>query len=132
MTMTENTKAILMAIANGDSSAKDVAAHLNVKVPVVTGSLATLKKGGFVEVVEGALKATDAGRAEIGMTVVSTKVAGKKGARKAQAVAIIASMPAAASRKDVMARLMSEMSMSAAQASTYHYAICGSKGIWNS
>lgn len=130
MNLSETSKNILTVIVNGEMSAKDVATQLNVKVPVVTGSLAGLKKGGFVVVENGMLKATETARELMGIKVVAATI--KKGDRKAQAVAILKSMAADASRKDIMERFMKELDMSKAQASTYHYNLCGSKGIWNS
>lgn len=130
LNLSETSKNILALVAVNELAAKDVAAQLNVNVPVVTGSLAGLKKGGFVVVEDGKLKATDAGRELVGIKVVAATI--KKGDRKAQAVVILKSMPVDASRKDIMERFMKELDMSKAQASTYHYNLCGVRGIWNS
>ena len=128
--LSENSKNILSIVALADLTSKEVAEQMKVALPVVTGSLAGLKKNGFIVVEDSKLKATEAGREFVGIKVVATTI--KKGDRKAQAVAILKSMAADASRKDIMERFMKELDMSKAQASTYHYNLTGKRGIWNS
>jgi hypothetical protein len=133
---------IMAALIAGAALSKDVAASLNVKTVVVTGSLAGLKKNGFVEVQsDGKLVLTVAGMqlvspapvappaAAPGVTVVATTVQ-RKGAMKAAAAAIVTRLGDAASRKDIVTAFKAELAMSDAQASTYHYNLCGSKGMW--
>ena len=126
------SKNILSALLAGSILSKEVAVKLDVKTTVVTGSLAGLKKNGFVEVLtDSKLSLTEKGRKLVApvVQVVATTFS-RKGDKKAAAAAIIAAMPGSA-RKAIMARLTSELSMSAAQASTYHYNLAGNNGMWN-
>lgn len=137
-TVSASSRNILTALANGPKMSKDVATELNVKTVVVTGSLASLKKSGFVEVQsDGKLTLTASGIQLVapvvvnpvaGVTVVSTIA--HKGDKKNAARAIVASFPAGTARKDIMAAFKAQLGMSDAQASTYHYALCGQNGIW--
>jgi len=129
---------IMTALVAGAALSKDVATTLNVKTVVVTGSLAGLKKNGYVEVqADGKLVLTVAGMqlvspapaAPAPVTVVATTVQ-RKGAMKAAAAAIVTRMGAGALRKDIVTAFQSELAMSAAQASTYHYNLCGANGMW--
>lgn len=141
--VSETSLRIMGCLLAGPVAAKDVAEKLNVKTVVVTGSLAGLKKAGYVEMALGKMNLTEEGakivrpaapekKAEepaVGVTVVTTTIA-KKGDKKAQAAAIVKRLGETAARKDVVAAFMAELSMSKAQASTYHYNLCGSQGIW--
>ena len=125
------SKNILSTLLVGALSSKEVGERLSVKTVVVTGSLAGLKKNGLVEVKTlGLLSLTEAGKKLVAPVEVVATTMKRKGAVKAAAAAIIASMPAA-SRKDICAKLMADLEMSMAQASTYHYNLTGSHGMWN-
>ena len=131
MNLSTTSKNILSALLAGSALSKDVAAKLDVKTVVVTGSLAGLKKNGFVEIVDGKLNLTAAGKKLVAPVEVVSTTFSRKGDKKAAAAAIIASLGPGATRKDIVSRLMSQLSMSAAQASTYHYNLVGSRGMWN-
>jgi DNA-binding MarR family transcriptional regulator len=125
------SKNIMSALLAGSILSKEVAAKLEVKTVVVTGSLAGLKKNGFVEVLtDGKLHLTDAGRKIVAPVEVVSTTFTKKGDKKAAAARIVAAMPGS-SRKAIMTRLMAELGMSSTQASTYHYNLAGDKGMWN-
>lgn len=131
--LSTTSKNIMSALLAGAILSKEVAAKLDVKTVVVTGSLAGLKKNGFVEVMtDNKLSLTEKGRKLVApvVEVVSTTFS-RKGDKKAAAAAIVAALGAGATRKDIMARLMSDLSMSSAQASTYHYNLTGDNGMWN-
>jgi hypothetical protein len=141
-TVSATSRNIMTALVAGAALSKDVATSLNVKTVVVTGSLAGLKKNGYVEVqADGKLALTVAGMQFIspaaatpapaapGVTVVSTTI-NRKGAMKAAAAAIVTRLGATASRKDIVAAFKAELAMSDAQASTYHYNLCGANGMW--
>lgn len=139
--LSTNSRNIMLALVAGAMASKDVAASLNVATPVVTGSLAGLKKNGFVEVTaDGKLTLTVAGMTLVrpapveaapvaGVTVVATTLS-KKGDKKVAAAAIVARLGATATRKDIVAAFKAELGMSDAQASTYHYNLCGAHGLW--
>jgi DNA-binding MarR family transcriptional regulator len=131
MNLSTTSKNIMTALLAGAALSKDIAAKLEVKTVVVTGSLAGLKKNGFVEITDSKLSLTEAGRKLVAPVEVVSTTFSKKGDKKAAAAAIIASLGANATRKDIVSRLMSQLAMSAAQASTYHYNLAGSKGMWN-
>lgn len=141
--LSDNNKAIMTALVAGPALSKDVAAVAGLALPVVTGSLAGLKKNGFVEVLDSKeLKLTEAGiqilnppRAIIEVAQPTLKgpvelPKRSKGDRKAAAVKIVESMPAGSKRADIVKRFMSELGMSAQGASTYHYMLCGQRGKW--
>jgi DNA-binding MarR family transcriptional regulator len=138
---------IMTALVAGPKASKQVAAELNVKVVQVTGSLAALKKNGFVEVrADGLLVLTTAGMqlvapaptepvvaqptVEAPVVVAAPVVIARKGALKAQAAAIVARLGEGSTRKAIVTAFMTELNMSAAQASTYHYNLCGDNGMW--
>ena len=90
--LSENTKTILTTLLGGALLSKEVAEKMGVKTVVVTGSLATLKKAGFVDVVDSKLTLTDAGRKIVApVEVVSTTIS-RKGDKKAAAAAIVMEM----------------------------------------
>ena len=129
MNLSTTSKNIMTALLAGAALSKDIAAKLEVKTVVVTGSLAGLKKNGFVEITDSKLSLTEAGRKLVAPVEVVATTFSRKGDKKAAAAAIIAAMPGA-SRKAIMTRLMAEIGMSSTQASTYHYNVCGANGIW--
>lgn len=131
MNLSTTSKNIMTTLLAGAALSKDVAATLNVKTVVVTGSLAGLKKNGFVEITDSKLSLTEAGRKLVAPVEVVSTTMSRKGDKKAAAAAIVAALGANAARKDIVSRLMSQLAMSAAQASTYHYNLVGSKGMWN-
>jgi DNA-binding MarR family transcriptional regulator len=131
MNLSTTSKNIMTTLLAGAALSKDVAATLNVKTVVVTGSLAGLKKNGFVEITDSKLSLTEAGRKLVAPVEVVSTTMSRKGDKKAAAAAIVAALGANAARKDIVNRLMSQLAMSAAQASTYHYNLVGSKGMWN-
>lgn len=141
--VSENARNIMTALLAGDKMSKDVAEELSLKVPTVTGSLAGLKKNGFVEVLaDGKLTLTVAGRqvvepvivapapTEAAPVVVVSTTFSKKGDKKAAANAIVERLGTTASRKEIVAAFVAELGMSPMQASTYHYNLCGAKGMW--
>lgn len=131
MNLSTTSKNIMTTLLAGAALSKDVATTLGVKTVVVTGSLAGLKKNGFVEITDGKLSLTEAGRKLVAPVEVVATVMSRKGDKKAAAAAIVASFGPGATRKDIVSRLISQLAMSPAQASTYHYNLVGSKGMWN-
>jgi DNA-binding MarR family transcriptional regulator len=128
--LSATAKNIMTTLLAGSFLSKEVATKLEVATTVVTGSLAGLKKNGFVEVLaDNKLQLTAAGKKLVAPVEVVSTVMGRKGDKKAAAAAIVAAMPGA-SRKDIMARLMNHLGMSSTQASTYHYNLTGNRGIW--
>lgn len=128
--LSTNSKNILTALLAGAILSKEVAEKLEVKITVVTGSLAGLKKNGFVTVLEDKrVELTAEGRKLVAPVEVVSTTFSKKGDKKVAAARIIGTMPGA-SRKDIMKRLMDDLSMSSAQASTYHYNLTGNNGMW--
>lgn len=129
--LSTTSKNIMTALLTGALLSKEVADSLGVKTTVVTGSLAGLKKNGFVEVTDSKLSLTEAGRKLVApvVEVVSTTLS-HKGDKKVAAARIIGTMPGA-SRKDIIARFVADLGMSGAQASTYHYNLTGKNGMWN-
>lgn len=61
-----NAALILSTIANGATSSKEVAEQMDVKTAVVTGNMASLKKHNLIEVNEGVLSLTKAGKKFVG------------------------------------------------------------------
>lgn len=131
MNLSTTSKNIMTTLLAGAALSKDVATTLNVKTVVVTGSLAGLKKNGFVEITDSKLSLTEAGRKLVAPVEVVATTFSRKGDKKAAAAAIVASFGPGATRKDIVNRLISQLAMSPAQASTYHYNLVGSKGMWN-
>lgn len=134
-----NSKSIMSALLAGPALSSAVAGATGLAVPVVTGSLAGLKKNGFVEVLPTKeLKLTQAGilvmnppRAiiEVANAVLANAVARSKGDVKARAAAIVA-QEAGSKRAVIVKRFIEELGMSPQGASTYHYNLAGSKGRW--
>lgn len=122
----------------GPALCKSVAKATGLTLPVVTGSLAGLKKNGFVEVLDDKkLKLTAAGvlivspaKAVIEYAkpvAVATKRS--KGDVKAAAVAIVLEEEGS-KRAVIVKRFIEELGMSPQGASTYHYNLVGNKGRW--
>lgn len=128
--LSTTSKNIMTALLAGSFLSKEVAAKLNVNTTVVTGSLAGLKKNGFVEITNSKLSLTAKGRALVAPVSVEAVRYVRKGDKKEAASRIINGLGPGATRKDIMARLMSELGMSSAQASTYHYNLTGNHGMW--
>lgn len=129
--LSTNSKSILTALLAGPALSSAVAGATGLAVPVVTGSLAGLKKNGFVEVLPSKeLKLTQAGIQLMtpaqGATAV---VARRKGDVKAKAAAIVAE-EVGSKRAVIIKRFIDELGMSPQGASTYHYNLVGSKGRW--
>lgn len=131
---------IMKHLLAGEALSKDVASATGLALPVVTGSLAGLKKNGFVEVLPTKqLKLTQAGIQVLTpaqaiieyakpQAVVAT-VSRSKGDVKAKAAAIAAE-EVGSKRAVIVKRFIDELGMSPQGASTYHYMLCGSKGRW--
>lgn len=126
-----NTKAILTHLLAGPASCKAVAGAIGLAVPVVSGSLAGLKKGGFVEILPSKeLSLTMVGIQLIAPDKVTPVKVGSKGERKAAARKIVDSIPAGSKRAVYMKRFMDDLGISSAGASTYHYNHVGKNGKW--
>lgn len=134
-----NSKSIMTALLAGPALSSAVAGTTGLAVPVVTGSLAGLKKNGFVEVLPTKeLKLTQAGiklltPAEAVVEVAKRKevatVGRSKGDVKAAAAVIVAE-EVGSKRAVIVKRFIDELGMSPTGASTYHYNMCGNKGRW--
>lgn len=138
--LSDSNKAIMQALLEAPATSSYVASALGVSVPKVTGSLATLKKLGFVEVLPTKeLALTKAGIQvltpaqaviEYAKPVVVADVATRrKGDVKALAQKIVDSIPAG-SKRAVYIKAFMEAGMSEAGASTYHNNLVGKKGRW--
>lgn len=133
--LSENSKSIMKALLAGPCFSKDVATVVGLSVSVVTGSLATLKREGFVEVLATKeLKLTPAGfllveppRAIIEIAKPTKKRS--KGDVKAAAVKIVQEEEGS-KRAVIVKRFVEELGMSPQGASTYHYNLVGNKGRW--
>lgn len=75
ISITDKAKTILSVIASGLNSREDVAAKLKVSVPVVNGSLTSLKRHGLVEIDDetGAITATPDAADHIGKVAASPR-----------------------------------------------------------
>lgn len=134
-----NSKSILTALLPGPASSSNVAATTGLAVPVITGSLAGLKKNGFVEVLDSKeLKLTQAGiqlltPAQAIIEYAKPKAVAatgrSKGDVKAKAAAIVAE-EVGSKRAVIVKRFIDELGMSPQGASTYHYNLVGNKGRW--
>lgn len=125
-----NSKSILTALLAGPALSSVVAGATGLAVPVVTGSLAGLKKNGFVEVLPTKeLKLTQAGIQLMTPAQVVAAVARSKGDVKAKAAAIVAE-EVGSKRAVIVKRFVDELGMSPQGASTYHYNLVGNKGRW--
>lgn len=128
---------IMKHLLAGEALSKDVATATGLALPVVTGSLAGLKKNGFVEVLPTKqLKLTQAGiqvltpaQAIIEYAKPVVVAARSKGDVKA-AAARIAAEEVGSKRAVIVKRFIDELGMSPQGASTYHYNMCGNKGRW--
>ena len=128
---------IMKHLLAGAALSKDVASATGLAVPVVTGSLAGLKKNGFVEVLATKeLKLTKAGiqvltpaQAIIEYARPAVVAARSKGDVKAAAVRIAAE-EVGSKRAVIVKRFIDELGMSPQGASTYHYMLCGQRGKW--
>lgn len=87
--LNDNAKAIVLAIAAGVTSAKEVADKMGVSVATVNGNVTSLKKKEMVEVNEGVMKLTKAGKA----------YAKKNGAEAAPAKSATKAKPAGTAKK---------------------------------
>ena len=129
---------IMNHLLAGPALSKAVAKTTGLALPVVTGSLAGLKKNGFVEVLDNKqLKLTDAGVLIVSpakavveyakpVAVVTKR---NKGGVKAAAVAIVLEEEGS-KRAVIVKRFINELGMSPQGASTYHYNLVGNKGRW--
>lgn len=112
--LSANAKLIVTALGTSTNSPAKVAEQLGVKIQVVTGSLAGLKKSGIVTFNEGVMALTAEGQ----------KLAGVKPAKvnkTSQALSIYKEGAATKSpRKVVITRYMNELGLSKAGASTYY------------
>lgn len=134
-----NSKAIMTALLPGPGTSFEVAGTTGLTVPVVTGSLAGLKKNGFVEVLSTKeLKLTRAGIqvltpaqaiVEYAKPQVVAATGRSKGDVKAKA-AVIAAEEVGSKRAVIIKRFIAEIGMSPQGASTYHYMLCGERGKW--
>ena len=130
---------IMKHLLAGEALSKDVALATGLALPVVTGSLAGLKKNGFVEVLPTKqLKLT-----QVGIQVLTPAQAiieyakpqavaatgRSKGDVKAKAAAIVAE-EVGSKRAVIVERFVRELGMSPQGASTYHYNLVGNKGRW--
>ena len=130
---------ILKHLLAGAALSKDVASATGLAVPVVTGSLAGLKKNGFVEVLATReLKLTQAGIQvltpaqaiiEYAKPQAVAATGRSKGDVKAKAAAIVAE-EVGSKRAVIVERFVRELGMSPQGASTYHYMLCGQRGKW--
>lgn len=134
--LSSNSKSIMTALLAGPALSRAVAASTGLAVPVVTGSLAGLKKNGFVEVLPSKeLKLTQAGvkvltPAQAASKAVQPVTATRsKGDVKAAAAAIVAE-EVGSKRAVIVKRFVDELGMSPQGASTYHYMLCGQRGKW--
>lgn len=124
-----NSKSILTALLAGPALSSVVAGATGLAVPVVTGSLAGLKKNGFVEVLPTKeLKLTQAG-IKLMTPAQAAAAARNKGDVKAKAAAIVAE-EVGSKRAVIVKRFVDELGMSPQGASTYHYNLVGNKGRW--
>lgn len=75
ISLTDKAKTVLGVIASGLSSREDVAAKLKVSVPVVNGSLTSLKRHGLVEIDDetGAITATPDAADHVGAQAPATR-----------------------------------------------------------
>lgn len=136
--LSDSNKAIMQALIAGPGTSFEVAGKLGVSVPKVTGSLASLKKLGFVEVLPTKeLALTKAGIQvltpaqaviEYAKPVVAAATR-KKGDVKALAQKIVDSIPVG-SKRAVYIKAFMAAGMSEAGASTYHNNLVGKKGRW--
>ena len=130
---------IMNHLLAGPALSKTVAKTTGLALPVVTGSLAGLKKNGFVEVLDNKqLKLTAAGVLivspakaviEYAKPVAAVVTKRNKGDVKAAAVAIVLEEEGS-KRAVIVKRFINELGMSPQGASTYHYMLCGSRGKW--
>lgn len=130
---------IMKSLQAGPARSAAVAASTGLAVPVVTGSLASLKKSGFVEV----LPTKELSLTKAGIQVLTPAQAvieyakpqaiaatgRSKGDVKARAAAIVAE-EVGSKRAVIVKRFIDELGMSPQGASTYHYNLAGSKGRW--
>ena len=132
-----NSKSIMTALLAGPALSSAVAGTTGLAVPVVTGSLAGLKKNGFVEVLPTKqLKLTQAGiqvltpaQAVVEYAKPQAAATRSKGDVKAAAAAIVAE-EVGSKRAVIVKRFVDELGMSPQGASTYHYNLVGNKGRW--
>lgn len=128
---------IMKSLQAGPARSAAVAANTGLAVPVVTGSLAGLKKSGFVEVLPTKeLSLTKAGiqvltpaQAVIEYAKPQAVAARRKGDDKAAAARIVAE-EVGSKRAVIVKRFIEELGMSPQKASTYHYNLCGNNGRW--
>ena len=137
--LSTNSKSIMSALLAGPALSSSVAATTGLAVPVVTGSLAGLKKNGFVEV----LATKELKLTKVGIQVLTPAQAiveyarpqavaatgRSKGDVKAAAAAIVAE-EVGSKRAVIVKRFVDELGMSPQGASTYHYMLCGQRGKW--
>ncbi len=136
--LSTNSKSIMSALLTGPALSSSVAATTGLAVPVVTGSLAGLKKNGFVEV----LATKELSLTKAGIQVLTpaqavieyakpqlTATIRRKGDDKAAAAAIAAE-EVGSKRAVIVKRFIDELGMSPQKASTYHYNLCGNNGRW--
>lgn len=137
--LSANSKSIMTALIPGPGTSFEIASKTGLAVPVVTGSLAGLKKNGFVEVLATKeLKLTQAGVLvltpaqaviEYAKPQVVVATGRSKGEVKAKAAAIVAE-EVGSKRAVIVERFVRELGMSPQGASTYHYNLAGNKGRW--
>lgn len=143
--LSNSNKSIMEALLPGPGTSFEVAGKLGVSVPKVTGSLASLKKLGFVEVLPTKeLALTKAGiqvltpaqavieYATPAAVATATEIAAvrRKGDVKEAAQKLVDSIPAGSKRAVYMKAFMEQLGMSQAGASTYHNNLVGKKGRW--
>jgi predicted methyltransferase len=111
-TLSANAKMIVTALATSANSPAKLAEQLGVKIQVVTGSMAGLKKSGIVTFSEGVMALTAEGK----KLATPAKVN-----KTTKALAIYNEGVAAKSpRKTIITRYMNELGLSKAGASTYY------------
>lgn len=130
---------IMTHLMTGPATSKAVSTSSGLALPVVTGSLAGLKKNGFVEVLATKeLKLTQAGIqiltpaqavVEYAKPAMAVVVKRNKGDQKAAAAKIVTE-EVDSKRAVIVKRFIDEMGMSPQGASTYHYMLCGQRGKW--
>ena len=120
-TISNNTKEIVLAIAGGAVTTKEIAEHTGISAGSVTSTL-TRVKGTFINRTENGFELTEAARKAVGLVQGSdgrkARTAGK--ALEARAIYAGARASGAVTRKEVITRYVNELGLSPKAAATYY------------
>ena len=132
--LNDNAFAIITAVAHGHTTSKVVAEHMDVKVAVVTGNLASLKKNGLVSVENGVLSLTKEGKkyAPRSMFAPSETTRKVRTGTKAEIARTIFENRGDKARKNIINELITQAGLSTAGAATYLQNLKRAAGLINS